>query len=269
MGRVQGPTLAFVVERESEIRRFVPTPYWSVKGLFDKDGSAFEAPHARQKILKQSEAESIKNSCEGKTAMVSELTKGVYKERAPPPFNIGDLQKEAYRVFGYTPTRTLQIAETLYLDALISYPRTGSHKLPPTIRYAEILSSLATMMEYGDLIKALLKRELVPREGGKVDQAHPAIHPTGEHPRRLLGSQEMRVFDLIVRRFLACFAEDAVRERVNAKVMVGEEEFRSTGRRTLRLGWIRYYSKYTGIEDRWIPNLEEGDVLAVVRIEND
>ena len=80
----------------------------------------------------------------------------------------------------------------------------------------------------------------------------------------------MRVFDLIVRRFLACFADDAIREKIGAKILVGEEgEFRLTGWRTLRSGWMKCYSKYTGMEDRWIPTLKEGDVLKVIKIESD
>ena len=190
MGRVQGPALAFVVEREIEIQGFVPTPYWAVRGLFDKDGTRFEAPHARQKIHTKADADSIVSSCEGKTATVSELTKSVFKEHPPSPFNIGDLQKEAYRVFGYTPSRTLQIAERLYLDALISYPRTGSQKLPSTIRYAEILSGLSGIPEYADLVEGLLAGKLVPREGDKIDHAHPAIHPTGQRARKAHGPSD-------------------------------------------------------------------------------
>jgi DNA topoisomerase-1 len=75
------------------------------------------------------------------------------------------------------------------------------------------------------------------------------------------------LFDLILRRFLACFAEDAVRERVAAEIQVGDHLFRTTGRRTLRAGWIRYYTKYTGIEDREIPPLSKGDALSVVKVD--
>ena len=119
------------------------------------------------------------------------------------------------------------------------------------------------------LPEELMKMELRPREGDKVDQAHPAIYPTGEHPRKLLYSQELKLFDLIVRRFLACFAEDAIRERTSAEIHVGEDKFSLTGRRTLRSGWIKYYSRYTGIEDKLMPKLNELDELGIVKIECD
>jgi DNA topoisomerase I len=269
MGRVQGPTLAFVVEREIAIRNFVPTPYWKIGGVFEKEGSRIEAPHVTAKFLRKAEAESVKSRCEGKTGVVSKLTKSVFKDPPPFPFNTGDLQKEAFRVFGYPPSKTMKLAQRLYLDALISYPRTNSQKLPPTIRYKEILTRLAAFGGYGSLAEELMKGELRPREGEKIDNAHPAIYPTGERPTKALYSEELKLFDLIVRRFFACFAEDAVRERTGAKIQVGEDEFILSGRRTLRSGWIKYYSKYTGIQDRLMPKIREADELSVVKIDCD
>ena len=269
MGRVQGPTLAFVVEREIAIRSFVPTPYWKIVGRFDKDGSRFEAPHETAKFLRKIDAELVSSRCEGKTGIVSKLSKSVFKEAPPTPFNTGDLQKEAFRVFGYPPSKTMRLAQRLYLDALISYPRTNSQKLPPQLKYKETLSKLGAIEEYASLTRELMKMELQPREGDKVNQAHPAIYPTGEHPRKLLYSQELKLFDLIVRRFLACFAEDAIRERTSAEIHVGEDKFSLTGRRTLRPGWIKYYSRYTGIEDKLMPKLNELDELGIVKIECD
>ena len=130
MGRVQGPALAFVVEKEIEIQSFVPTPYWAVRGLFEKDGTRFEAPSTQGKVTDQNRRRVCELACEGKDGVVSELTKSVFKEPPPPPFNIGDLQKEAYRVFGYTPTKTLQIAERLYLDALDLVSQDGQPEAP-------------------------------------------------------------------------------------------------------------------------------------------
>ncbi len=267
MGRVQGPTLAFVVDREIEIRNFVPTPYWKVVGHFDKQGSKFEAPHATPRFSREVDAESVRSRCEGKTGVVSKLTKSAYKDPPPPPFNTGELQKEAYRQFGYPPSRTMRLAQRLYMDALISYPRTNSQKLPSTIKYEATLSKLAGMREYAALAGGLVGKNLRPREGGGFDQAHPAIYPTGEHPRKHLGSQELRLFDLIVRRFLACFAEDALRERTSAVISVGQDEFILTGRRTIKSGWIRYYSKYAGVEDKHIPEISESVELLVTKVD--
>jgi DNA topoisomerase I len=267
MGRVQGPTLGFVVEREVEIRGFVPTPYWSVVGVFEKDGSRFEAPSVTPRFSKKRDAELVRDECRGKAVEVSEVSKTVFKQPPPLPFNLGDMQKEAYRVFGFTPSRTLQIAERLYLDALISYPRTSSQRLPASINHRQILSNVGKMQEYSALVDELLRAELRPREGDKIDSAHPAIYPTGETPRRVLDSWESRLFDLVVRRFLVCFAPDAIRERASVEIKVGGHLFRTAGRTTLRAGWMRYYARYTGIEDKDIPPLKRGDALSVVDID--
>lgn len=269
MGRVQGPALGFVVEREVEIRNFVPTPYWTVTGLFEKDGFKFEAPSAIYKFNRKADAEEVREGCRGKRALVSGLSKSVFKQPAPPPFNIGDLQREAYGFLGFTPTRTLQIAERLYLDALISYPRTSSQKLPPTINLRDILLRIGGMTEYAFLVEELMKDSLRPKEGDKSDSAHPAIYPTGESPRRPLDSSERRLFDLVVRRFLACLGKDAIRERVSADIEVGAHLFRISGRRTLRAGWMRYYAKYLGADDKDIPPLNKGDIVTLLRVDCD
>jgi len=241
----------------------VPTPYWTVSASFEREGAKFEAPSLHGKFLVKTEAYKVKTSSEGKTGKVSAVASVVHKELPPPPFDTSDLQHEAYRVFGYLPSKTLQIAQRLYLDASISYPRTSSQKLPSSIRYGEIISKLAGMDGYSGLAQSLVGHNLSPREGYKTDQAHPAIFPTGERLRSSITSQEGKIFDLIVRRFLSCFAEDAVREKTDLRVDVDGNLFGITGRRTLKSGWMRFYGKYSGIEDQFIPEVKVGDSLLV------
>jgi DNA topoisomerase-1 len=268
IGRVQGPALSYVVEREVGIRGFVTKPFWVVRGTFEVNGVSLDASYATERILKKSEAEIIQKECRGKDAVVSHVTRSTFVQSRPPPFNIGDLQKEAYRFFGYSPSRTLQIAERLYLDALISYPRTSSQKLPPSINYRRTLQNLGKILEYSKETQELLGGALVPKEGAQSDPAHPAIYPTGEGPRRRFEAWELRLFDLIVRRFLATFAEDALRQRVAVSISVDKHEFKSIGRRTLKEGWLKVYRKYSDTNDNAIPDLEEGDVLKVIAVEN-
>jgi DNA topoisomerase-1 len=223
------------------------------------------------RIPKRSDVEKIRESCQGMDAKVSEIRKTRFRDPPPPPFNIGDLQKEAYRLFGYPPNRTMQIAEKLYLSALISYPRTDSQKIPPSIGYARILRGLGKRDEYRDHVnELLLERDLVPHEGSKDDPAHPAIHPTGEMVvgGRNIEGLEKKLFDLIARRFLANFSEDAVSERVVAIIGVGKLEFKLSGRRTLRSGWMRYY-RYAGTRDTPVPELNEGDLLKVLSLDQE
>ncbi len=266
IGRVQGPTLAYVVDRECEIRWFVPTPFWSLTAEFEKNGSLFKTRYAVERIERLADAQAVKRGCEGKDGLVKDVRRQIIRQHPPPPFNLGELQHEAYRIFGFSPSLTLNLAENLYLKALISYPRTSSQKLPPSIGYHKILSGLQKIERYRLDATELLSKPLKPYEGEEEDPAHPAIYPTGEVPQGL-DERTGRLYDLIVRRFMAVFGGFTVRERVTADISVDSYIFRASGRRTLEEGWIRYYRDYTSVEDEPLPPLGEGDRLRVASLD--
>jgi DNA topoisomerase I len=266
IGRVQGPTLGFLIQREQEIREFVPVPYWKAAGIFEKEGKKFTAGYAEDRIGTKRSVERVREECVGKEAIGAGVRRNSVQVGPPVPFNIGDLQKEAYRAFGYTPSRTLQIAERLYLGALVSYPRTSSQRLPPSIDYRGILQGIGRIPEYSTYVDELMRLEPKPVQGPKSDPAHPAIHPTGERPKRALDASEAAVFDLVVRRFLAAFGLSARRELAEISLAVGEHEFRLTGGRTVFLGWMKYYGRYAGYKDVELPPVSEGDRLRVVDV---
>jgi DNA topoisomerase-1 len=269
IGRVQGPTLGFVVDREIEIRAYVPKPYWAVRGLFEKDGQKLVAGYSKDRIYRRADAEGIRRECSGREAMVDRMTRTVSSDFPPAPFNTGDLQKEAYRHFALSPNRTLQTAERLYLSALISYPRTNSQKLPPSINYRRILQGLGRLKEYSVSVGELLRGELRPVQGTQEDSAHPAIYPTGEKPGRAMEVTESRLYDLIVRRFMAVFAPAARRETVTVVLSVNGHLFKLGGRSTSAEGWLRFYGKYAEARDVRIPALKEGERLRLLAIEYD
>jgi DNA topoisomerase-1 len=247
----------------------VPTPFWRVDGVFEGDGRRFVAAYWKERIETRSEAEEIRDTCVGKDGVVSAINRNVVLVPPLPPFNIGDLQKEAFRAFGFSPSRTLQIAERLYLGALVSYPRTGSQKLPPSIDFEGILRGLHGVAAYSKEAEELLSGKLRPVEGIKDDQAHPAIHPTGEHPKRPLEPSELKVYDMVVRRFLSTFAPAAKREIVLMTVAVEGHEFKLGGSTTIYPGWTKYYSRYWSTKDVEALRLDQGDRVraAEVRVE--
>lgn len=269
MGRVQGPTLGFVIDREKEIRTFVPRPFWTIKGVFDHDGTKVVANYLKDKVRTKAEAERVRDECSGREGKVDKVIRTVSNVPPPPPFNIGDLQKEAFRAFGLAPNRTLQIAERLYLDALISYPRTGSQKLPPSIGYAKILRGIGAMAEYSKDAEELLRGDMRPMQGAKDDPAHPAVYPTGERGRKSLDVLEARLYDLVVRRFFSAFGRPATTENVTAHISVNGHQFRLGGRRTSSPGWLKYYGRYAAAGDVEIPSLKERDLLKVLAVETD
>ncbi len=266
MGRVQGPTLGFLVQREREIRTFVPTPCWKVAGVFERAGVKFTAGYSKDNVGEKAAAQKVRDDCAGREAVATSVRKHVVQVGPPVPFNIGDLQKEAYRAFGYTPSRTLQVAERLYLAALISYPRTGSQRLPASIGYGDVLQGIGKLPEYSAYVADLLKTEPKPVQGAKTDQAHPAIHPTGERPRSPLDQSEKSVFDLVVRRFLAAFGQSARRELADITLAAAGHEFTLSGGRTIYLGWMKYYGRYSGYRDVDLPAIAEGDRFLVSEV---
>lgn len=260
IGRVQGPTLAFVVEREKEIRAHIPIPYWQVNAKFEKDKQTFNARYEKERITKN-EAKEIVSACKGKDGKVSDVKHEEIKQRSPTPFNLGDLQREAYRLFRFNPSFTLSIAERLYLDALISYPRTSSQKLPRSIGYEKIIRRLGEISVYASLSNNLLKRKLNPHEGSKDDPAHPAIYPTGEVPKSRLKNAEWKLYDLIVKRFFATFGDPMVRENTHVLINVNGYNFMAEGRTTKDAGWTSYYKPYARFADIELPEMKVNDIV--------
>ena len=227
IGRVQGPTLNLIVKKEKQISSFRPRPYWQVfitlgntKLLFNRD------------IFKKEELGKFKELL-GKNAEV--MTSKKQQEIPPnPPFSLTNLQTEAYRLFGLNPGKTLQLAQSLYLSGLISYPRTSSQKLPPSINYREIIRKLAIKYK----AEKLLTRSN-PVEGKKTDPAHPSIYPTGNIGE--MREDERKVYDLIVKRFLSLFCEDAVLENKIISAKINNLIFYAKGSTIINKGWLNIY----------------------------
>jgi DNA topoisomerase-1 len=266
-GRVQGPTLRFVVDREKEIETHVPVPYWILKTVVDVDGQAIEAAYEIERFEVRAQGESTIKHCVGKKGTIEKLESRTYRLSPPTPFDLSAMQAEAYRHFFLTPRFTLGIAERLYLNQLISYPRTSSQKLPPSIGYKEVLKGLGQMEAYQSTAAGLLASvTLLPNEGKKEDPAHPAIYPTGTIPKRGLEHREQKIFDLIVRRFLATFGETATMQSDKATIKVGNHTFFLHGSRILERGWISLYGPYAKFEEVTLPPLREGQEVTIKRI---
>lgn len=271
IGRVQGPTLAFITNRECQIRKHIPDPYWSVLTEFETDsGYIIKTCYEHERIRLLPEAFSIFNGCKGKDGQVSEMKNQEIKLLPPHPFSLGDLQKEAYILFKISPSHTLTIAQRLYLDALISYPRTSSQKLPPSIGYKKIISRLAAISaDYAGLIQLLCKQyhNLSPNEGKKSDPAHAAIYPTGQKPSNKLQKIEFKIYDLIVRRFLATFANPSISLHTIVSIKINDYIFNTEGKIQIYEGWTQFYKPYFRSETlQQLPELHKNEILKNINI---
>jgi DNA topoisomerase-3 len=233
IGRVQTPTLAMLVEREREITAFVPRPYWEIAAqLATADGATFAAQWRHGAAARVATAE-IADAIVGRdraigAAFVERVRARVVREPPPQLFDLTALQRTANRRFGFTASRTLELAQALYeRHKLVSYPRTDSRYLSRAVadELAAPFAALAAVPEYAAFAQVLV--DAPPRPGrrivddGKVGDHH-AIIPTGNAIRLgALDRDEVRLFDLIVRRFLGAFFPDAEIAVTEAWLQVG------------------------------------------------
>lgn len=265
-GRVQGPTLSFVMNRERAINVFVPVPYWvmKIKGIYKS--KEHELEYQKRCIDTTAEAQMIEKDLDGRSVVVEEVTKRESMQPPHPPFSLSALQYEAFRHFGFKPSRTLAIAQKLYLEALISYPRTSSEQLPKSLDLKRILAALSENRSYKSIAEGILSLEkLEPVQGRKTDPAHPAIHPTGEKPTKLTPS-DRKLYDLIVKRFLALFAAPAIKRHSKVRLRCGEHLLFLRGLQIVEQGWMSVYDPYARTEERVLPEMEEGDSLGLVDV---
>ncbi|MFH1328543.1 MAG: DNA topoisomerase I [Candidatus Bathyarchaeota archaeon] len=269
IGRVQGPVLKLIVQREIEIRSFIPAVFWEIEAFSEIGKTEFRLQFAKAKIKSKIEAEKVKKTCNRKTGEITDIREAKVHIPPPYPFNLGTMQTEAYRFFGYMPRRTSDIAERLYLDALISYPRTFSQKLPSSINYKAVLEGLSKNPRYKKLVRSLPdEKNLKPNEGNKEDTAHPAIYPTGRLPERKLTNDESKVYDLVVKRFMATFSVPAVLLRTKVSVQCTGHIFFIKGSMIVKDGWIKIYQPYISSEEITLPNLQIGQRILFKKVKN-
>jgi DNA topoisomerase I len=267
IGRVQGPTLKILAARERSIMAFKPEKYWELRMICVKEGE-FSCMHVEEKFSDFEKAKSAKERC-GDRARVKDAKTKQYKQPAPYPFDLTTLQTETYKHLGIDPRRTLEVAQELYTNAYISYPRTSSQEIPKDIDCRKIIENLRFQEDYAGLCSILAgKKYLKPAKGKKTDPAHPAIHPTGEKPKNL-DKQQKSVYDLIVRRFLAAFGESAIRQTVTVTLDNGGELFLAKGNTTIEKGWHTYYGRYAKFEETTLPILIVGEDLPVKEVSLD
>lgn len=264
-GRVQGPALKILVDKEKEIKAFDPQPYWDITLFAKTTAEDFEAEYEKNPVQEEHIAIEVVKKTNGKDAKVIDISKRQFKQSAPNPFDLTSAQVESYRLFGIQPKDTLSLLQELYTNGYTSYPRTSSQKLPKELGYKTILKELAKQSKYKKQTDFLLaKKELTPNEGKKTDDAHPAIYPTGQVPGKLEPRQQ-KVYDMIVKRFFATFGDDATRENVKATLEVEEENFVVKGTRTVVRAWHELYDPYVKLEEKELPKIEKNQVIEKVK----
>jgi DNA topoisomerase-3 len=294
LGRVQTPTLAILARREQEIRDFVPEPYWVIDAAFDPtaepSGRDYEGRYhagANPRLKTAEEAAAIVAAVEGQgDGVITKLTKSEQKQRPPLLYDLTRLQSDASSRYGFTLRRTLAAAQRLYEEhTAITYPRTNSRYLPSDMigEIKPIARLVGERAEYADGARYVLGLDVLPL-GRVINNErvtdHHAIIPTradreGGHPIHKMSDDDKKIYDLVVRRFLAVFHPEAVFENTRVETTVAEHVFRTRGKRILAPGWRAVYGETADAEERsdddegreqQLPRLEQGERAAVTEV---
>lgn len=257
VGRVQSPTLALIVDREKEIEAFKPEPYWEIYADLEKE---LRVHHAKGKIWDKAEVDRIVANL-GPEATVKSIEKKPRYDKPPTPFDTTSFISAASAI-GFSAANAMRIAEWLYTNGFISYPRTDNTVYPPSIDLKSLVS-MFTKGAFADEAKRLLKGKMVPTRGKRSTTDHPPIYPTALVDKNELKEEQWRIYELVVRRFFATLAEQSSWEVSNLSVDIGKEPFRANGARLIEAGWRAYYP-YSKSEENILPELKEGERLKVL-----
>jgi DNA topoisomerase-1 len=265
VGRVQSPTLVLIAERERERRAFVPEPYWELEATLRNGGGPFLVHHAHGRFKEEAEARKAFENLT-KTATVTEVKQKSATRPPPTPFNTTGFLTAAASL-GIGPSRAARIAEDLYIDGYISYPRTDNTVYPRSLDLREILGYLKRVEGTEKYVEQLLAAErLSPTRGKKETTDHPPIYPTGYASRKALREDQWKIYQLVVRRFLATLSGPARTLRTTLHFDSGGEPLVTSGTLVTQEGWLGIYP-YGRRPDEELPALSEGDEVEVVEAE--
>ncbi len=261
VGRVQSPTLVLIAERERERRAFIPEPYWEIEANL-QNGEPFTVHHTKGRFKEEAEAKTAHENITD-TATVTEVKQKSASRPAPAPFNTTSFLTAAAGI-GISPSRAARLAEDLYTDGYISYPRTDNTVYPPSLDMREVLGYLKRVEGVGKYAEKLLSGEkLSPTRGKKQTTDHPPIYPTGYASKKALRDDQWKIYQLVVRRFLATLSGPSKSLRTTLRFDSGGELLTTGGTVITEEGWLGIYP-YSRRADEEIPNLSEGQEVKVL-----
>ncbi|HJS93448.1 MAG TPA: DNA topoisomerase 3 [Solirubrobacteraceae bacterium] len=291
LGRVQTPTLAILARREQEIRDFKPEPYWVVDAVFDPvvdRPRVYEGRYhdgANPRVATADAARAVVDACRGGSGEITKLDKSERKERPELLYDLTSLQRHANRRYGFTARRTLAAAQRLYEEhKALTYPRTNSRFLTSDMiaEIKPIARLVGTQSEYAKASSYVIGLDVLPL-GRVINDAkvsdHHAIIPTRaeRHPVDKMSDDDRRIYDLVVRRFLAIFHPDAVFENTRVETTVASHVFRTRGKVLLVAGWRAVYGEMPDAEqsdddegrEQQLPKLERGERVEVTSVDSE
>lgn len=280
-GRVQTPTLAMIVERENEIRQFVPKDFWSINAIFNGFAVQWQDKVSGQsRTFNKEQADQVVSKVTGQIGEIVEIRKEAKKELQPLAYDLTELQRDANRKYGYSAKQTLNNMQKLYeTHKLVTYPRTDSKHITDDIvpTLIDRLKSIS-VGPYTQLVQNILKSKInVTKrlvDASKVTDHH-AIIPTEQYVNLTsLNIEERHIYDLIVKRFIAVLNPPFEYEQTTVKVDVKGEFFYAKGRIVKAWGWKAVYEGFGKLEeddhdeenDQSLPDIHKGQTEKMVSV---
>ncbi|XP_076607612.1 LOW QUALITY PROTEIN: DNA topoisomerase 3-alpha [Chaetodon auriga] len=266
-GSCQFPTLGFVVERFKAIQAFIPETFYKIKVLHEVEEDTVEFSWKRNRLFNHTACLVLYQICmEDPIATITSVTSKPKSKWRPLPLDTVELEKLASRKLKISAKETMKTAEKLYTQGYISYPRTETNIFPPNLALGPLVEQQTQSPLWGTFAQRVLDQPggPNPRQGKKSDQAHPPIHPT-KYSNTLQGN-EGRLYEFIVRHFLACVSQDAMGQETVVDIDIAQEKFSTSGLMIIARNYLDVYPY-----DRWstklIPVYEQGSQFQPSAIE--
>ena len=262
-GRVQTPTLALLVQRENEIKKFVPKEYYTIEADIGKLFVSWRSKDGGLSTFDREKAERISKEIKGKPFKLTSLRSSDKQTYAPMLYDLTELQRDANKLYGYSPKQTLNIMQKLYEQhKALTYPRTDSRYLTDDI--VPTLNERLRAVTIGDTKAAaedILRRKLKINKScinnSKVSDHHAIIPTEQKVPMISLSTEEKRIYNLVVKRFLACFMGPYKYKQIKAEFECESEKFTAGGKEEVSLGWKAVYSSDYSFDDEDTADAQE------------
>ncbi|KGR92378.1 DNA topoisomerase III [Ureibacillus massiliensis 4400831 = CIP 108448 = CCUG 49529] len=278
-GRVQTPTLAMIAAREDEIKNFMPQSYYGIEAQTDLLKLTWQDANGNSRSFNKEKIDAIVKALGNQDAKVVDIDRKAKKSFAPGLYDLTELQRDANKLFGYSAKETLNIMQKLYESyKVLTYPRTDSRFIS-----SDIVSTLPERLkacgigEYRSLANKVLSKPIKTSKAfvddSKVSDHH-AIIPTEEYVNiSSFSDKERKIYDLVVKRFLAVLFPAHEYEQLTVQAMIGNEKFIAKGKTVISAGWKEVYSNHfddeeqaDDVKEQLLPRLEKGQVLKTTLI---
>lgn len=278
-GRVQTPTLAMIAAREDEIKNFKPQSYYGIEAQTDLLKLTWQDANGNSRSFNKEKIDAIVKALGNQDAKVVDIDRKAKKSFAPGLYDLTELQRDANKLFGYSAKETLNIMQKLYESyKVLTYPRTDSRFIS-----SDIVSTLPERLkacgigDYRSLANKVLSKPIKTSKAfvddSKVSDHH-AIIPTEEYVNiSSFSDKERKIYDLVVKRFLAVLFPAHEYEQLTVQAMIGNEKFIAKGKTVISAGWKEVYSNHfddeeqaDDVKEQLLPRLEKGQVLKTTLI---